>query len=361
MKNSPHISHIFFFSLVIGLIIGCSNIEQKNNITTYAPTVIVTYQNTQLPPTATLQNPTHTITPTLTSPEAIVIRAEKMLRNCERMVYDTTYSPDSNLLAVACNDGIYLYETQSFLPIRKISGGDLSPRVIAFSSNGEIIVSGGNVNLYRVSDGVVLHRLSNQRNSFANVSFSADSQMVAEGTDFFINIWRASNGVLLRSINIHTHVTSIAFAPNGSKLATGLLPNKITLWQASDGTWLRNFVGHKEEITSIAFSPDGEVLVSGSYDDTAKIWNVRDGKLLYTLEFTAPVSDVAFSPDGKILATSSNDGVVRLWQASNGDLLQTIDNLTSDWVTSVAFSSDGNLLSAGTSDGFIWQWYLRKE
>ena len=271
------------------------------------------------------------------------------------------YSPDSKILAAACNGRVYLYESQTLSQIG-ILNNERGSDAIDISPNGEFLVSGGNLTLYQISDGAVLRTLSIKKSyPFSqSVSFSADSKMIAEGNDFFINIWRVSNGALLRTIDNYSYVTSVAFAPSGSTLAASTLLDKITLWQTSDGTWLRNFVGHKDEITSIAFSPDGNFLASGSFDYTAKIWQVKDGKLMHTLEFTTPVSDVAFSPDGQVLATSSNDGAVRLWQVSNGELLQTID-LTNHLVTSVAFSPDGNLLSASTDDGIIWQWYLEKK
>lgn len=56
MKNSLYIPSIFFFTLVTGLITGCANIEQKNNITLYEPTLIVIDQ-TAFPSTATLSVP----------------------------------------------------------------------------------------------------------------------------------------------------------------------------------------------------------------------------------------------------------------------------------------------------------------
>jgi hypothetical protein len=65
-----------------------------------------------------------------------------------------------------------------------------------------------------------------------------------------------------------------------------------------------NLEGHTDAVTSVAFSPDGKRLATGSNDNTAKIWDLDSAKALMTLEgHTDAVNSVAFSPDGKRLAT----------------------------------------------------------
>ena len=47
---------------------------------------------------------------------------------------------------------------------------------------------------------------------------------------------------------------------------------------------LATLVGHAGSVTSVAFSPDGQRLASGSYDQTVKIWDSATGKELFTLK-----------------------------------------------------------------------------
>jgi WD40 repeat protein len=88
-------------------------------------------------------------------------------------------------------------------------------------------------------------------------------------------------------------------------------------------------VGHTWGVTSVAFSPDGSMIASGSGDKTIKLWRVSDGFLLRTLEgHTDSVSSVAFSPDGSMIASGSRDKTIKLWRVSDGELLRTLEGHT---------------------------------
>ncbi|MCP4743472.1 MAG: hypothetical protein GY871_14800, partial [Actinomycetales bacterium] len=74
--------------------------------------------------------------------------------------------------------------------------------------------------------------------------------------------------------------------------------------------------------TSVAWSPDGERIASGSGASTLRIWDAATGENLSTLrEHDGWVSSVAWSPDGKRIASGSYDGTLRIWESRLEDVL----------------------------------------
>ena len=68
--------------------------------------------------------------------------------------------------------------------------------------------------------------------------------------------------------------------------------------------------------TAVAFAPDGTMLASGSSDNTVVLWDVASRKRLDILTgHTDWVHSVAFAPDGTMLASGAEDGMVLLWRS----------------------------------------------
>jgi len=94
----------------------------------------------------------------------------------------------------------------------------------------------------------------------------------------------------------------------------------MVVWDAASGAEVLTMQGHAAKIRTIAWSPDGRRLASGSEDHCVKIWDAINGKELLTLDgHTGNVTAVVWSPDGRQLASADNskDGApLKLWDAT---------------------------------------------
>ncbi|KAK3946807.1 hypothetical protein QBC32DRAFT_387713 [Pseudoneurospora amorphoporcata] len=203
-----------------------------------------------------------------------------------------------------------------------------------------------------------LQTLEGHSNDIGSVAFSPDGQRLASGSwDKTIKIWDPASGSCLQTLEGHSgSVHSVAFSSNGQRLASGSSDKTIKIWDLASESCLQTLEGHSDYVGSIAFSPDGQRLASGSWDKTIKIWDPVSGSCLQTLEgHSGSVRSVAFSPDGQRLASGSGDKTIKIWNPASGSCLQTLEGHSSG-IRSVAFSPDGQRLASGSDDGTIKIW-----
>jgi WD40 repeat protein/serine/threonine protein kinase len=160
-----------------------------------------------------------------------------------------------------------------------------------------------------------------------------------------------------RTFRGHTKgVSSVAYSPDGKRLASASGDGTIKLWNVETGREVRTLRGHTALVVHVAFSRDGRRLASVSADRTVKVWDTQTGRVALTLQSQGGlVRSVAFSPDGRCLAGGCRDMTVRVWDARTGEEQRTLAKHTSVCL-SVAFSPDGRSLAGGSQGGMVKVW-----
>ena len=126
--------------------------------------------------------------------------------------------------------------------------------------------------------------LEAKANSVIHKETKALLKSYKEDAKSFSDAIKAATGKELACLEGHrSRVSSLAFSPDGLRLASGSYDNTVKLWEVSSGKEINSLLGHKFWVTSVVFSPDGSRLYFSS--QRGKTGLVEDG---VTFEITGP-------------------------------------------------------------------------
>jgi eukaryotic-like serine/threonine-protein kinase len=154
-------------------------------------------------------------------------------------------------------------------------------------------------------------------------------------------------------------VASVAFSPDGERLASAGADGAVKIWNSRTGKVVQVIPAHRGWALSVAFHPDGRHVVSAGADRQFRVWDLADGKEVFSGP-CAPVRlfggayAVAFSPDGAKLA-AGGDGALRVYDWRKRQLLRTLPD-GQERAATLAFSRDGRRLASGTWAGAFKLW-----
>lgn len=293
------------------------------------------------------------------------------------------FSPDSQWLAIANKDTVYLWNINNGTKKPSFSSaiatgheGD-GVQVLTFSSDGTWLATGGWDGTVRLWDMRNLQSapfvLRSQDIYILALAFSPNGEWLASaGSTSSVNLWSTKNISSNSEPMLLDHeglVSDLVFSPNGRWLATGTsnVDWAVRLWDMqninseTEPIVFRNITEHISGGV-IAFSPDSRWMATGNNDrENVDLWRLEGiSSETYPLQLgghNGRIDIVVFSPDGKWLATSSTDNAVRLWNMEaerpvpHGS--EIIIRGHDGFVASLAFSKDGKWLATGSVDSTV--------
>ncbi|KAK3229263.1 hypothetical protein Dsin_001144 [Dipteronia sinensis] len=179
---------------------------------------------------------------------------------------------------------------------------------------------------------------------------------VAGGGSASVKLWDTATWKLIASLSIprpegskpsdksnsKKFVLSVAWSPDGRRLACGSMDGTISVFDVARAKFLHHLEGHSMPVRSLVYSPiDARVLFSASDDTHVHMYDAEGKSQVGAMSgHTSWVLSVDASPDGAAIATGSSDRTVRLWDLSMRAAVQTMSNHT-DQVWGVSFRPMG--------------------
>ena len=152
----------------------------------------------------------------------------------EEPINDIAYSPDGELLAVASDSGIWLYDSVTHQEVKHLVEHTGLVNSISFSPDSTKLASAdsnGDVYLWDVATGTLRHTLEGHTFDVNSISFRPDGRILASAGDRTVRLWSVITGEPLRTFHGHTGwVNSVSFNPDGKTLASAGSDGKILLW-----------------------------------------------------------------------------------------------------------------------------------
>ena len=170
-----------------------------------------------------------------------------------------------------------------------------------------------------------------------SVAWSPDgSKIAASGIDARAKIWDVATGVILTQTELGTRGRGqIVWSPDGTQIANILMESaKIEVWDAQTGKTLK-LLGLNPDfgdntVLSISWHPNGDQIVSGgtlSYNNPngfVRVWDVNTESVIKEFEHPGGVYSVAWKPDGTQIASGSGNNEIRIWDVGNETLVKTL-------------------------------------
>lgn len=251
-----------------------------------------------------------------------------------------------------------IWSTIDWSSVGELVGHTGSVNGFGLSGDGTRVVTASSdktVRLWDLPARMELATLGKHRKQVLAVDLSSDGALAATGSyDGTVAVWSTSDQSETGRIKIGDRVSSVAFHPLKTWLATASISDDVLVLEPDGGEVARLAAG--AQVTSVGWTRDGAFLI-GVGANLVRLWSPEDWEVVRAFEVaTTWLAPFAVKADSSLLAIGWEHHV-GIWKADDDLPAAVIEGLPKG-VYNLDFSEDGTLLAVGAADGRVRVWRL---
>lgn len=274
-----------------------------------------------------------------------------------------------------------------------VGGPADSPRDLAFSPDGKVLVTGGQQTprFWNVDTGKEAPLTGGHRGPVSAISITPDGKtMITRGSDNVIRRWNARTGEELGAFAEPAGTVGAVLSPDGKTAAMIISDGNVLLCAVESGKELHRLQASRSGVVGLAFSADSKRLAArGALDYTIRVYDVATGNDVKTITlvkmnkldadfmkargFDSVGRGLAFSPDGKSIAAevggpqpgvrgqpgpASSSMTLRIWDIASGRETRQIAIPPDRVISNITYSPDGRLIASENTDLSVSLWEI---
>jgi WD40 repeat protein len=202
-----------------------------------------------------------------------------------RSIFDMITLPEDQFMVVSADGSITVWNAANFTCMLQAHVSEQHLRAVSISRDRKLVAFGGSdtlIRVYSLDSFKLIKVLSGHTLSVFSLAFSPEGNyLISAGRDARLRVWNTIDFQLEDVIPAHMYaIHHLAFSPNGKILASASMDKTIKLWDAENLKLLKviersKMPAHSSSVNRLLWASDQQ-LISGSDDR-----QIRNYKITY--------------------------------------------------------------------------------